>query len=204
MAFLRKPFASDVPLPLRCGQVLLRPPQMADYEAWAALRFASRGFLQPYEPQWPADDLTRFAYRARVKRHAREIEAGAAYPFYVIRAADFALAGAVTLSNIRRGVAQTASLGYWTGEPFARQGLMGDAVQAVLAFAFGELQLHRVEAACLPDNAASVRLLEKSGFTEEGYARGYLKINGQWSDHRLFGLLAENWQEFRVTPPDVW
>jgi len=115
---------------------------------------------------------------------------GVAYPFFVFRSADQALTGGITLSNVRRGVAQMGSIGYWCGRPYARQGHTLSAVRAVCDFAFRSLGLHRVEAACIPDNGPSRRLLGQAGFAEEGYARAYLKINGAWRDHVLFGLVS--------------
>jgi ribosomal-protein-alanine N-acetyltransferase len=150
----------------------------------------SREFLQPWEPTWPVDDLTRAAFRRRLTAYARDIDNDAAYPFFVFRAEDGALAGGVTLSNVRRGVAQMASMGYWIGKPFARQGLTLRAVRSVCGFAFDKLGLHRVEAACIPDNGPSRNLLIKAGFRPEGQARAYLKINGDWRDHLLFGMLS--------------
>lgn len=191
MVFLRSPFAPDLPPVLRNGDIELRVPEMANYKAWATLRIESRKFLVPWEPTWPPDDLTRGAFRGRIKRYVHDIENDAAYPFFIFRGSDHALIGALTLSNVRRGVAQMASLGYWIGVPFIQQGYMTAAVQAVMPFAFEHLRLHRLEAACLPSNEASIRLLRKCGFTEEGLARRYLKINGRWEDHVLFGLLAE-------------
>ena len=170
--------------------VILRPPRASDYAEWRELRSASRGFLQPWEPTWPTDDLTRMAFRRRLLAYARDREAGVAYPFFVMRRADDALTGGITLSNIRRGVAQMGSVGYWCGRPFARQGLTLAAVKAVSSFAFRTLGLHRLEAACIPDNAPSRRLLAKAGFREEGEAKAYLKINGDWRDHVLFGLVS--------------
>lgn len=172
------------------GAVRLRPPRAADYEEWRALRSASRPFLQPWEPTWPADDLSRAAFRRRLTAYARDRDAGLAYPFFVFRAHDDALSGGITLSNIRRGVAQMGSLGYWCGQSFARQGLTLAAAKAVSAYAFRTLGLHRLEAACLPDNEPSRKLLNRAGFTEEGYAQAYLKINGDWRDHLLFGLIS--------------
>jgi ribosomal-protein-alanine N-acetyltransferase len=102
------------------------------------------------------------------------------------------LLGGLTLANVRRGVAQAGSLGYWIGEPYARRGYMAASVRALLPFAFGGLRLHRVEAACIPSNSASIRLLEKSGFTREGYAREYLCINGIWQDHLLYARLKDD------------
>ena len=113
-----------------------------------------------------------------------------AYPFFIFRAHDDVLTGGITLSNIRRGVAQMGSIGYWCGRPYARQGLTLAAVRAVSDFAFRTLGLHRLEAACIPENEPSRRLLAKAGFAEEGFAPAYLKINGEWRDHRLFGLIS--------------
>jgi ribosomal-protein-alanine N-acetyltransferase len=190
MVFLRSPFAAD-PLPaIEAGNIILRTPRMDDYAVWARLRAKSRAFLEPWEPLWPHDDLTSAAFRLRVKRYNREIKDDMSYPFFVFRRGDSEFLGALTLSNIRRGAAQMASLGYWIGEPFANQGYMTQAVGAALPFAFGHLHLHRVEAACLPSNAASIALLEKCGFQREGLARSYLKINGKWQDHLLFAILA--------------
>lgn len=170
--------------------VTLRPPRASDYAEWRDLRARSKDFLQPWEPTWPADDLTRAAFRRRLTAYARDREAGAAYPFFVFRAADGALTGGITLSNVRRGVAQMGSVGYWCGKPYARQGLTLAAVQALASFSFRSLALHRLEAACLPENQPSRRLLNRAGFSEEGYAKAYLKINGVWRDHVLFGLVS--------------
>jgi ribosomal-protein-alanine N-acetyltransferase len=169
------------------GKIRLRTPRLGDYEAWAALREESRAFLQPWEPTWPVDDLTRAAYRRRIAAYGKDIQAGVAFPFFVFRREDGALTGGVNLNNVRRGVAQTASVGYWCGAPYVRQGLTLAGVIALARFAFDRLQLHRLEAACVPENAPSAALLEQAGFEREGYARAYLKINGDWRDHILFG-----------------
>ena len=170
--------------------VRLRPPRASDFAEWRELRAVSRGFLQPWEPTWPADDLSRAAFRRRLLAYARDREAGVAYPFFIFRASDDALAGGITLSNVRRGVAQMGSIGYWCGRPFTRQGLTLGAVKAVSEFAFRTLALHRLEAACIPENRPSRDLLGKAGFAEEGFAKAYLKINGAWRDHVLFGRVS--------------
>ncbi|MBL8907573.1 MAG: GNAT family N-acetyltransferase [Rhizobiales bacterium] len=190
MVFLRSPFSPDLPPVLKGTKVTLRVPQVADFEAWAELRTASREFLSPWEPTWPHDDLTRTAFRLRIKRYWRDIEDDLAYPFFIHDIQSGQLLGGLTLSNVRRGVAQMASCGYWIGESFTRRGYMTDAVRTVIAYAFDHLRLHRLEAACLPSNEASIRLLRKCGFVEEGIARRYLKINGRWEDHLLFGLVS--------------
>lgn len=170
--------------------VRLRPPRPGDYAEWRDLRARSRGFLQPWEPTWPADDLSRPAFKRRLTAYARDREAGSAYPFFIFRKEDDVLVGGITLSNVRRGVAQMGSVGYWCGEPYARNGYVLGGVRAMTEFAFRTLGLHRLEAACLPHNAPSRRLLAKAGFVEEGQAKAYLKINGVWRDHVLFGLIS--------------
>jgi len=191
MAFFRTINFTE-PLPSIEGDgVMLRTPQLTDFEEWAELRAASRDFLMPWEPTWPDDDLTRGGFRRRIKRYAEDLRADQGYAFLIARHADGALVGGLTLANIRRGVAQAGSLGYWMGLPFARQGYMTAAVRAVISFAFAGLRLHRVEAACIPSNNGSIRLLEKTGFVREGYAREYLCINGSWQDHLLFARLKD-------------
>ncbi|WP_181699299.1 GNAT family N-acetyltransferase [Chthonobacter albigriseus] len=177
---------------LRGEQVFLRAPQITDYVAWAELRETSRGFLKPWEPSWPADDLTRTAFKHRVKRYHREIREDLGYTFFVFRSDTDQLMGGVTLSNVRRGVTQTASLGYWMGERHAGKGHMTDAVRTLLPHAFDTLRLHRIEAASMPHNDRSIHLLEKVGFRREGFARRYLLIDGRWQDHVLFAVLADD------------
>jgi [ribosomal protein S5]-alanine N-acetyltransferase len=110
----------------------------------------------------------------------------------MIRRADNALVGAITLDNIRRGPAQAGTLGYWTGQDFARQGYMTEAIKAIVHYAFTELDLSRVEAACLPKNTPSRGVLEKSGFKYEGVAQAYLQINGRWRNHVLYSNLRHD------------
>ena len=191
MAFFRTINFTE-PLPSVDGDgILLRMPQTTDFEEWSALREASRDFLTPWEPTWPDDDLTRGAFRRRIKRYAEDLRTDQGYAFLITRTTDGALVGGLTLANIRRGVAQAGSLGYWVGLPFVRQGYMTAAVRAVIPFAFASLRLHRVEAACIPSNTGSVKLLEKIGFVREGYAREYLCINGTWQDHLLYARLKD-------------
>jgi ribosomal-protein-alanine N-acetyltransferase len=172
--------------------VMLRVPQYSDHAEWAALREASRNFLTPWEPTWPSDDLTRGAFRRRLKRYADDQRNDLAYALLIFRNEDNALVGGITLANIRRGVAQAGSIGYWVGGPFARKGYMTAAVRALVPFSFQTLRLHRLEAACIPGNAASVALLERTGFTREGFARSYLCINGVWQDHLLYARLVDD------------
>lgn len=170
----------------------LRHPQADDYGAWAALRAESRDFLVPWEATWPADDLTRTAFRRRLRQYADAMRRDEAYPFFVFSRDDDQIMGGITMSNVRRGVAQSCSLGYWIGARFARRGYMSEAVRALVGHIFLRMGFHRIEAACIPSNEASRKLLLNVGFREEGYARRYLKINGQWQDHLLFALLRDD------------
>lgn len=183
------PFRRSNPTVLRGPRVHLREPAMSDFAPWAGLREKSREFLTPWEPVWAADDLTKSAFRHRVRRVQEEASDGSAHSFFIFRNSDRQLVGGITLSNIRRGVAQTGMIGYWSGAPFAGKGYMTEALSLVISLAFGELRLHRIEAACIPHNARSIRLLEKAGFQREGLLRSYLKINGFWQDHLLFALV---------------
>ena len=169
--------------------VFLRAPEARDYQEWADVRDASRAYLAPWEPTWAVDETSRGAYRYKLRRYAEDARDDKAYALFVFRELDGVLVGGVTLSNVRRGVAHAASLGYWAGEMFAGKGHITAAARAIVRYAFDDLGLHRVEAACQPDNAPSRRVLEKAGFTEEGRARAYLKINGEWRDHVLFGIV---------------
>jgi len=192
MAFFRTINFTEPLLSVAGAGVTLRPPQMTDFSDWATLREASRDFLMPWEPTWPADDLSRSAFRRRLRRYTEDLRTDQGYAFIIMRNADNALVGGLTLANIRRGVAQAGSLGYWTGLPFVRHGYMTAAVRAIIPFAFDTLRLHRLEAACIPTNLGSIRLLEKTGFVREGYAREYLCINGAWQDHLLYARLKDN------------
>jgi ribosomal-protein-alanine N-acetyltransferase len=191
MAFFRTVSFNETMPGIAGSGVTLRAPQSGDYAAWAALRESSRDFLVPWEPTWPSDDLTRSAFRRRLKRYAEDQRSDAAYAFLIFRSDDNAMVGGLTLANIRRGVAQAGSIGYWIGAPFAKKGYMSAAVRALVPYSFTALRLHRLEAACIPNNIASIRLLEKTGFKREGYARGYLCINGVWQDHLLYGRIKD-------------
>ena len=173
-------------------RLVLRPPIHSDFRAWTALRLASRDYLTPWEPAWAEDHLTRKAFTNRVYWAQRSVNAGSALPLFLIRREDESLLGAITLDNIRRGPAQSGTLGYWTGEPFARQGYMREAIHAVVHHAFHRVDLSRIEAACLPENTASRGLLEKTGFKYEGVAQSYLQIDGRWRTHVLYAALRSD------------
>jgi len=190
MAFLRSSTGFDGAIALRGHSVWLRAPSMGDYAAWAELRAMSRDHLTPWEPIWQRDELSRSAYRRRVRHYQREAREDLGYAFLIFADADDQLVGGLTLSNVRRGITQAAVLGYWIGRPFTGRGYMTEAVRAAVGFAFDTLHLHRIEAATMPNNIASTRVLEHNGFRREGFARQLLKINGVWEDHVLHALLS--------------
>lgn len=177
---------------LRGERVHLRVPEPGDYREWAALRAESRNFLEPWEPRWAPDELRRSAWRQRISRYREDFANGTAVAFFIFENETNRLVGGITLGNIRHGVAQSGQIGYWIGERYAGQGLMLDAVLQVARFGFDTLRLHRIEAACIPDNKRSMRVLEKAGFQREGLLRSYLRINGIWQDHYLYGLIADD------------
>ena len=187
-------------------RVYLRPPVRRDYGPWVEVRDRSRAFLEPWEPSWGDDALERPVFRDRVARIHQEWRLDLGYGFHIFRRSDDSLVGGVNLNNVRRGVAQAANLGYWMGEAYANQGCMTDALKVLLPHAFQSLGLHRIDAACIPDNWPSRHLLAKFGFREIGEAKGYLKINGEWRDHLLTSALAEDVMSspaMRHAPPAV-
>ena len=188
-------FAPDPTPVLEGPRVILRAPRGRDYDSWRSLRRRSRDFLKPFEPRWTEADLNRQAFTTRLWRGRQEARNGTDYSFLVFEKASSGqiLVGGITISNVRRRAAQFGTLGYWMGEEFAGRGLMSEAVGVLLPFFFDTLGLHRLQAAFLPHNAASRRVLEKNGFREEGYAENYLQIDGKWADHVLFALTRERW-----------
>lgn len=173
---------------LETERIVLRLPAHGDFHAWTGLRETSRAFLSPWEPVWSPDHLSRKSFVNRVYWAARASRAGTALPLFLVRR-DGVLLGAITLDNIRRGPAQSGTIGYWIGQPFARQGFMREAIGALVHHAFTAMDLSRVEAACLPENAASRGVLEGSGFKYEGVAQSYLQIDGRWRNHVVYANL---------------
>lgn len=173
-------------------RLTLRPPVHTDFRTWAWLRESSADFLVPWEPSWAHDHLSRKNFTNRVAWAQRSINTGSAMPLFLIERSSDTLVGAITLDNIRRGPAQSGTLGYWIGEKFARNGYMREAIEAVTHYAFHHMDLSRLEAACLPENTPSRGVLEKSGFKYEGVAQSYLQINGRWRTHVLYACLRND------------
>ena len=176
----------------RGGQLLLRHPKWADYEAWSSLRENSREHLSPWEPSWNPDHLLRRNYKHRLSVLKKQVGNGDGVFFHIFRKPGDHFIGAVNVMNIQRNAAQSAQLGYWLGEGFSGQGHGRAAVKRVCEFCFADLGLHRLEAAVRPDNDRSIALLDAIGFRAEGTARGYLKIDGQWRDHIIYAQLSSD------------
>ncbi|MEL6287315.1 MAG: GNAT family protein [Pseudomonadota bacterium] len=194
MAFLRSTSAGDTGPVLHTARLTLRLPTSSDYVHWAELRAESRAFLVPWEPAWTRDELSRSAFRRRIRHYQQELRDETGYAFFLFARDGGELIGGLSLAHVRRGVTQSCAIGYWTGVRHARTGYMSEAVAGAMPFVFETLKLNRVEAACLPRNAASIRVLEKNRFQREGLAKKYLKINGVWQDHILFALLRDEWR----------
>ena len=177
---------------LETERMTMRPPSHADYRAWTALRSHSEAFLNPWEPKWAVDHLSRKAFTNRVYWAQRSIANGNAVPLFLVRRSDDMLLGAITLDNIRRGPAQAGTTGYWIGQPYARNGYMKEAIETLVHYAFRTLDISRIEAGCLPENTASRRLLEQCGYKYEGVAQSYLQINGRWRNHVLYANLRSD------------
>ena len=180
------------PLPmLTTPRLMLRPLVLDDAPELLALRRANRDFLKPWEPRRDDSQFTRLAIERVILEQQDLWKQDRGYSFGIFEQSEHALIGWVTLSRITRGAFQNCGLGYWLDQAHNGQGLATEAVQAVVGFAFGELGFHRVEAATLLHNVASMRVLEKVGFRREGLALRYLQIDGRWQDHYLFALTAE-------------
>ncbi|MDE2446722.1 MAG: GNAT family N-acetyltransferase [Alphaproteobacteria bacterium] len=184
------PFSTSPPGPvLRGTKVYLRPARIDDFKAWSKLRAESRAFLEPWEPSWSADELTRSSFTRRIRAYNYWAQQDLGHALFIFQIATNEMVGAISVGNIRRGAEQSGTLGYWIGARFAMQGYMGEALQLLCEHAFYVMGLHRLEAACLPRNAASKRLLETRGFELEGHAKSYIRIAGRWEDHLLFARL---------------
>ncbi len=175
-------------------RVFLRPPKRRDALKWQKLRMSSKSFLVPWEPSWDASSCTRRAYLRYFKNSNYLANMDRAYSFLIFKTDDKALLGGINVGNVRRGVAQSASLGYWIGEKYSRNGYMKEALKLLIPSLFVDLRLNRIEAATLEENIASKNLLKKIGFKKEGVLRKYLKINGTWRDHILYGLLENDFK----------
>ena len=167
----------------------LMPARRQDFADWAELRRVSRNYIEPWEPSWPSDALSRRDWNRRLSAWTSAWKTGSAYILFIRRLSDNALVGGLSFTQMRPWPADSASLGYWQGKGFEGQGYMREAVSAACTWAFRDLGLWRIEAGIVPENARSRRVLEGTGFAEEGRATAYLEIAGTRRDHILFGLV---------------
>jgi ribosomal-protein-alanine N-acetyltransferase len=179
---------------LRGARVELRPLTPADYDAWFAVRDACRSWLTVWEPRLAgaaplAEDRTSFTSRCNGRLRERQLGYGFAYGIFE----DRQFRGEITLSNLQRGPVQGGVIGYWIDRAAAGRGLMPESVAVLLAAAFDDLRLHRVEVNIIPRNTASRRVAEKLGLRLEGTSVGFLAIDGVWEDHLRFAITEEEW-----------
>ncbi len=172
--------------------VVLKAPCLVDYSEWSLVRAKNQDFLESFEPQWAEECLTRSFFERRLERQDSEYQVGRGYYFLIHHKESSDIIGGINLNNIQMGAARHATLGYWIDQDYQGQGYMREALALVINHAFKTLKLKRLNAACLPDNMRSIKLLKSSGFEEEGFAKSYLQINGQWQNHVLFGLLSSS------------
>jgi ribosomal-protein-alanine N-acetyltransferase len=178
------------PATLREGEVTLRPLSRKDASAWKAARRASADWLKPWDATVPPGGAERpNTFRQLVRRLDQLARSGQCMPFAIEVGGRFA--GQVTVNNIVRGSAQFASVGYWLDREFAGRGVMPLAVALVIDHCFHAAGLHRIEIAIRPENSNSLRVVEKLGIKEFGYAPRFLHIDGEWRDHRLYAITVE-------------
>lgn len=182
LALVKKPFVGE--------RIYIRMAQKQDYLQWHEVRQANFKFLQPFEPVWSKDALTKKTFYARVRHDRYSASKDEKYAFLIFDKHDDQLLGGINMNNVNRGVFQACALGYWLAKDMNSRGMMSEAVKIISNLSFSLFGLNRIQAATLVDNTASIRVLEKNGFEQEGLARRFLKINGQWQDHFLFSKIT--------------
>jgi [ribosomal protein S5]-alanine N-acetyltransferase len=182
------------PAVLTHGEVRLRPIEMSDAAAWQQARERSADWLRPWDATVPPGGTPRpVSFRSVVRTLRRQARAGTSYPFVI--EVEGAFAGQLTVNNIVRGSAQFASIGYWIDHAYAGRGVMPRAVALAIDHCFGAGGLHRIEIAIRPENTNSLRVVEKLGLREVGFAPRFLHIDGAWRDHRLYAVTVEECPE---------
>jgi ribosomal-protein-alanine N-acetyltransferase len=181
---------TDWPVRLVDREVTLRPLAGSDHEAWRQARQRNAAWLVPWDATVPPGGEARpTSFKQLVRRLARQARDGTTFPFAL--EVDGRFAGQVTVNNIVRGSAQYASIGYWLDQDFAGRGIMPRAVALAIDHCFFTAGLHRIEIAIRPENSNSLRVVEKLGIREIGYAPKYLHIDGDWRDHRIYAVTKE-------------
>ena len=176
-------------------KVILRPPQYSDWKAWADERKKNKLYLQPWEPLWSINELERSSFVKRVRMFERLSHNDQAYSFLIFKSDNEDFIGEVNISNVQRGIIQSCTIGYWIAKDCEGKGMMSESLELVKEFIFNELKLHRIEAACLPHNMPSLKVLLKNGFIKEGTARKLLKINDKWQDHTVLSFILDDFKK---------
>ena len=176
-------------------KVILRPPQYSDLKAWADERKKNKLYLQPWEPLWSINELERSSFVKRVRMFERLSHNDQAYSFLIFTSDNEDFIGEVNISNVQRGIIQSCTIGYWIAKDCEGKGMMSESLELVKEFIFNELKLHRIEAACLPHNIPSLKVLLKNGFIKEGTARKLLKINDKWQDHTVLSFIFDDFKK---------
>jgi ribosomal-protein-alanine N-acetyltransferase len=176
-------------------KVILRPPQYSDWKVWADERKKNKLYLQPWEPLWSINELERSSFVKRVRMFERLSHNDQAYSFLIYKSDNEDFIGEVNISNVQRGIIQSCTIGYWIAKDCEGKGMMSESLELVKEFIFNELKLHRIEAACLPHNIPSLKLLLKNGFIKEGTARKLLKINDKWQDHTVLSFILDDFKK---------
>ena len=174
------------------SKVILRAPQYGDWKAWAEQRKTNKKYLQPWEPLWTLYELERSSFVKRVRMFERLSLHDEAYSFLIFKRDIHEFIGEINISNVQRGVIQSCSIGYWISKDSVGKGMMSESLELAKSFIFNELKLHRIEAACLPHNESSLKVLLKNGFIVEGTARKLLKINDKWQDHTVLSFITDD------------
>ena len=178
-------------------KVILRPPQYSDWKAWADERKKNKLYLQPWEPLWSINELERSSFVKRVRMFERLSHNDQAYSFLIFTSDNEDFIGEVNISNVQRGIIQSCTIGYWIAKDCEGKGIMSESLELVKEFIFNELKLHRIEAACLPHNMPSLKVLLKNGFIKEGTARKLLKINDKWQDHTVLSFILDDFKKLK-------
>ena len=172
-------------------KVILRVPKKEHWREWAELRQESRNFLQPWEPKWPSTFLTKSSFSKFINMIETALIKKTGYNFFIFHKKTNNLMGGLSLTNLKSEGNKSITIGYWMGEKYAGKGYMIDSLKIISNYCFIDLALNRIEAACLPKNLSSKKVLLNSGFKVEGYAKKYLKINGKLEDHLLLAKLKK-------------
>jgi [ribosomal protein S5]-alanine N-acetyltransferase len=186
----------DIICKLRSNHVYIRPFELNDRDTKSLLNFrlTHREFFKPYEPVQQDEHFTRTGQEEVIQKAIQNWEDGLAYSFGIFLGESDALIGKVSLSNVSRGAWQNCTIGYSLAEKVNGRGYTTEAVSLAVKFALEGIGLHRVQAAVMPHNLGSIRVLEKVGFRHEGLSKRYLNINGSWEDHVIYAITREDWR----------